>query len=170
MPLSADGTAAIDVESSDQQQQQQEKIEIETTTNINKHHQTLPVDSKQQQHHHHGTQNSTNTIEISGLTHDNMGTTTNGETEANVNNNEDNELDESSSLQCVYTYTEKFIEITRPINYNQRGFGFLLNTGVVEKKSNISNSSINTIIVKMDDNETTVINDRYAQVVVVEPG
>jgi hypothetical protein len=169
MPLSADGTA-IDVASSSDHALQQEKIEIETTVttkNVTKQHQTLPVESSKL-----AATNSTNTIEISGVTHQDN-STKKSETEQNVNNDtgcdksvsEDNELEEST-MQSVY-YVEKFIEITRPINYAQRGFGFLLNTGV-SSKGNVN--SVNNIILKTGDTETTVVNDSYAQVVVVEPG
>jgi hypothetical protein len=81
-------------------------------------------------------------------------------TSSNNNNNEIN------NLPCLFT--EKTIEIVRPINYSQRGFGFLLNTGVLSNSTKSTNDRI--IILKNGDEETKVPNENYAQVVVVEHG
>lgn len=70
----------------------------------------------------------------------------------------------------IYIYSERSIEINRPFNHSQRGFGFLLNTGLPQSQSKSTTSyAQNHIIIKQGDIETTVVNEHLAQVVVVEP-
>ncbi|CAF0711793.1 unnamed protein product [Brachionus calyciflorus] len=77
-------------------------------------------------------------------------------------NESQNELDESQNVQ--YVYIEKLVDITRPDNYTSRGFGFLLNSGYNSNKSEL-NEPINVLI----NDELVLVNECYAQIVVVEP-
>ena len=66
-------------------------------------------------------------------------------------------------------YVERQVDISRPVNYSLRGFGFLLNTGVG------SNDFINSelfLLVSSGDVfvERPFTYQNYAQIVVVEPG
>ena len=79
-------------------------------------------------------------------------------------NNEDNELDGNETINHYY-YIEKLLDLRRPDNYSSRGFGFLLNSGQSNKQSN------QIFVRNLDDmTETSIINQNYAQIVVVEPG
>lgn len=78
-----------------------------------------------------------------------------------LNNDENNDLSNATQIQYYYTYTEKFVDITRPDSYTSRGFGFLLNCGTLAKSSDHHKSSTN--------NKNNNIYDTYAQIVVVEP-
>jgi hypothetical protein len=164
MPLNADGSAAIDPQS------QQQQTDHDTAPNVrHSQHQTLPTDLSSDKTVTNT--KSANTIELTGIRQEvNESTSAPAPAAASLfsMSSEDmtttstNELDESS-LPCL-VYTERTVEITRPINYVQRGFGFLLNTGV-------SSTGQSVITLRLaDESETTVVNDSYAQVVVVEPG
>ena len=80
-------------------------------------------------------------------------------------NNEDNELDGNETINHYYYYIEKLVDLRRPDNYSSRGFGFLLNSGQSNKQSN------QIFVRNLDDmTETSIVNQNYAQIVVVEPG
>lgn len=66
-------------------------------------------------------------------------------------------------------YIEKYVEISRPDAYASRGFGFLLNSGIV---GIAGNSPISILTKNRDTNELETVesNETYAQIVVVETG
>jgi hypothetical protein len=69
---------------------------------------------------------------------------------------EQDELDENEENEQDYDLVEKQFDIVRPNDYSSRGFGFLLNTGLVNNRNKSENVSHQI--------------DSYAQVVVVEHG
>lgn len=69
---------------------------------------------------------------------------------------EPEDLEESEENEQDYELVEKQFEIVRPKDYTSRGFGFLLNTGLVNNRNKSDNASHQI--------------DSYAQVVVVEHG
>ena len=69
---------------------------------------------------------------------------------------EQEELDENEENEHDFEFVEKQFEIVRPKDYTSRGFGFLLNTGLVNNRNKCDNAGHQI--------------DSYAQVVVVEHG
>ena len=165
--------------------------EADSHKNHHHHHQTLPNNTQFKGTTKSSQNENFSTIEISGVVHQRVIVNTNNvnreeqeqEQELSnevtdgplINSNEDTTtkngelLDETAASveQQNLLYCDKKIEIDRPLNYAQRGFGFLLNTGLSVNGS--STAGVN-LVLKNGDIETTVINDSYAQVVVVEPG
>lgn len=84
----------------------------------------------------------------------------NEEPDQSINESQSDELDESQNQE--YVYIETTVDIERPHDYQSRGFGFLLNSGLNNKQSS---EPIQLLI----NNEIVLIDKCYAQIVVVEP-
>lgn len=116
------------------------------------------------------------TIELSGISpkeeKPNASTKTSENPAAPSANNDDSNLNDSTtnddddshiSPEFKYAYIEKFIDIERPYDYNSRGFGFLLNSGLLNKSSGA--------LRKLKDSAIDeIVTQNYPQVIVVEHG
>ena len=78
--------------------------------------------------------------------------------------NESLNNDEEESVICTdfkYTFNEKYVEIDRPFDHPKRGFGFLLNSG-------LANKTHNSLKKLQDPYINQILEQNYAQVMVVE--
>ena len=78
-------------------------------------------------------------------------------------NNEDNEEESMICTDFKYMFNEKFVVIDRPFDHPKRGFGFLLNSG-------LANRTHNCLKKLQDQNINQILEQNYAQIMVVENG